>query len=100
MLVIANWPDTRAEHWAALLKARAIENQAYVVGVNRRGADPELSYVGGSMIVGPQGEVLAHAGSEETIVSAELELPPLLAYRREFPALQDMHDEAWYQKLR
>ena len=100
ILVIANWPDTRAEHWAALLKARAIENQAYVVGVNRRGTDPELSYAGGSMIVGPRGDVLAHAGSEETIVSAELELPPLLAYRREFPALQDMHDEAWYRKLR
>ncbi len=102
LLVIANWPDTRAEHWAALLRARAIENQAYVVGVNRCGADPELSYAGGSMIVGPRGDVLADAGikNEETIVSAGLELPPLLAYRREFPALQDMHDEAWYRRLR
>ena len=65
----ANWPNPRQAHWRALLIARAIENLAVVVGVNRTGHDPHLAYSGGSIIVGPSGEVLAEAGDEETIIS-------------------------------
>lgn len=92
-VVIANWPAPRAEHWTTLLRARAIENQACVVGVNRCGRDPENQYAGGSLIVGPRGEVLAEAGDSEGTVSAELDLPALLAYRREFPALSDIRSD-------
>jgi len=91
--VIASWPVTREQHWLTLLKARAIENQAYVAGVNRCGADPHLQYSGRSIILDPRGEVLAETGSEERTISAHLDLTALLNYRREFPALQDMRAE-------
>lgn len=91
--VIANWPAARQEHWMALLKARAIENQAYVIGVNRCGNDPNLAYTGRSQIVDPRGQILADAGEGECVIYAEVELGTLLAYRQEFPALADMRPE-------
>jgi predicted amidohydrolase len=93
MVVIANWPQPRESHWTTLLRARAIENQAYVIGVNRCGHDPKLTYSGRTMIVDPRGEALADAGSQETVLSADLNLSSLQEYRRQFPALQDMHPE-------
>ena len=93
LVVIANWPQPREAHWLALLRARAIENQAYVVGVNRAGRDPQLAYGGHSLIVGPRGETLAEAGSTAQTLTAELELAPLAAYRREFPALADIRPD-------
>ena len=64
-VVIANWPAARAGHWRTLLEARAIENQAAVVGVNRAGRDPHLEYSGGSAAFGAKGEKLAEMGEEE-----------------------------------
>jgi predicted amidohydrolase len=87
--VIANWPTARLDHWLTLLKARAIENQSYVIGVNRCGRDPNAEYPGRSQIISPRGEVLADAGGGEGVVRGELDLPELQAYRREFPVLQD-----------
>ena len=87
--VIANWPVTRIQHWVTLLQARAIENQAYVAGVNRCGNDPRYAYSGRTLIVSPRGEILTDAGDGEKVISAELDLPGLLAYRAEFPFLQD-----------
>ena len=89
--VIDNWPATRAAHWTALLRARAIENQAYVAGVNRCGNDPQHAYSGQTMIIDPQGKILAEANSEETTISAELDLKALVDYRHEFPVLRDIH---------
>lgn len=86
-VVIANWPVTRVDHWTTLLRARAIENLAYVVGVNRAGSDPHLSYPGASLIVGPKGEVLAQAGAEPCAIRADLDREALLQWRRDFPAL-------------
>jgi predicted amidohydrolase len=77
-------------HWTALLRARAIENQAYVVGVNRCGDDPRLKYSGKSVIFDPQGHSLAEAGPEEVVLQANLDLKELVDYRRKFPALADM----------
>jgi predicted amidohydrolase len=91
--VIASWPSLRESHWLALLKARAIENQAYVAGVNRCGTDPHLPYSGRTIILDPRGEVLAEAGSAESTINAQLDLPALLSYRREFPALRDMRPD-------
>ena len=91
MAVIANWPAKRVEHWITLLKARAIENQAYVIGVNRVGADPKLTYPGRSLIVDPHGDVLADAGDEETVISAPIDGSVVDSWRRDFPALRDMH---------
>jgi omega-amidase len=92
--VIANWPVMRIQHWVTLLQARAIENQAYVVGVNRCGDDPKLKYNGRSLIVNPHGEILADAGAGECVINAELDLKGLLAWRADFPALKDMRREA------
>ncbi len=88
--VIANWPITRIQHWVTLLQARAIENQAYVAGVNRTGRDPRYNYCGRSIIVNPHGEIIADAGLEEGVISADLDLAGLLTWRAEFPALRDM----------
>ena len=93
IVVIASWPAMRDDHWVTLLKARAIENQAYVVGVNRCGRDPKHYHSGRSVIYDPQGRVLADAGSEEGWIEAQLELQPLLDWRRSFPALDDMRQD-------
>jgi omega-amidase len=90
LLVIANWPAAREAHWLTLLAARAIENQAYVVGVNRCGRDPNAAYSGRSRILDPRGRVLAEAGGEPGVVEADLDLEDLRAYRREFPVLADV----------
>jgi len=89
-LVPANWPDSRSHHWRTLLRARAIENQAYVVGVNRVGADPKLSYSGDSVIVDPSGAALAEAqpGSEAVLV-ADVDPATVAEVRAAFPFLQD-----------
>jgi predicted amidohydrolase len=89
MVVIANWPSARVEHWITLLRARAIENQAYVIGVNRCGRDPELVYPGRSLVVDPQGNVLADAGDGEKVVTAELDPAVVASWREDFPALRD-----------
>jgi len=91
-VVIANWPTARIHHWTALLKARAIENQAFVVGVNRCGTDPTLTYTGGSIVVDPHGTVIADAGTEEGITVAKLDKKLLQTYRAEYPFLADMRD--------
>jgi omega-amidase len=90
--VIASWPIRRIAHWVTLLQSRAIENQAYVAGVNRCGTDPQFTYNGRSLIVSPRGEILADAGNGESIISTDLDLKELLAYRRELPFLADMRD--------
>lgn len=87
----ASWPQARQSHWRSLLIARAIENQAYVVAVNRVGSDPHLSFAGSSMIISPKGDVLAEAGDQPTVLSAELDLRAVREWRKEFPALSDIH---------
>jgi omega-amidase len=93
LAVIANWPAAREDHWLSLLKARAIENQAYVIGINRSGCDPNHSYSGRSQAINPRGEILSDAGSSQGWIQADLDLQELLSYRREFPALEDMRDD-------
>ncbi|MEM9478656.1 MAG: nitrilase-related carbon-nitrogen hydrolase [Verrucomicrobiota bacterium] len=89
-IVIANWPKTRHEHWTTLLRARAIENQAFVFACNRVGSDPALSYAGGSQIFDPQGKPRCPESSEEIILSAEINPTAVSQWRTEFPALADL----------
>lgn len=88
-VVIANWPGARHEHWRALLRARAIENQAVVLGVNRCGADPFLAYEGGSEAVGADGVSLGALAGETGVLSVEVSPEPVRAWRGEFPAWRD-----------
>jgi omega-amidase len=90
LAVIANWPNTREEHWITLLRARAIENQCYVVGVNRCGKDHIGVYSGRSMVVDPHGKMIVDAGGSEGIFSAEIDIPALKIYREKFPILSDV----------
>jgi omega-amidase len=90
LVIIANWPSVRASHWSALLVARAIENQAYVVGVNRVGQDPSLPYPGLTAVIDPQGNTLAQANDQQIVLHADLDRDALLRYRSEFPFLNDI----------
>jgi predicted amidohydrolase len=85
----ANWPASRREHWMTLLRARAIENQAYVVGVNRVGDGGRLHYCGDSMIIDPFGEIVARAGDTETVIVADVDPARVRSVRAEYPFLQD-----------
>lgn len=88
-VVIASWPDKRVAHWRTLLQARAIENQAYVLGVNRVGEDPAHRYTGRSMVVSPWGEILADGGEGEGLVRVAPDWEGLRDYRRKLPFLED-----------
>jgi len=92
-VVIANFPAKRTSHWLRLLQARAIENQAYVIGVNRIGSDPFYDYQGRSVIADPQGEIIADGGTVEATVSADLDLGLLRKYREGLPFLNDLRLE-------
>ena len=93
LVVIANWPTARAHHWSTLLRARAIENQAYVVGVNRCGRDPMLEYPGRTAIIDPSGNTLAEAGELEQLVAADVDAASLRTYRSKLPFLNDVRAE-------
>jgi predicted amidohydrolase len=88
-LVPANWPAARREHWMTLLRARAIENQAYVVGVNRVGSGGGIDYSGDSQIIDPLGDVLAAASRVETIVLGEVSTEHVAGVRDRFRFLPD-----------
>ncbi len=88
-VVVANWPAERAAHWSTLLRARAIENQAYVVGVNRVGEGGGVEHTGASAVIGPFGEVIAEAGAEEAIVLADLDAAAVAETRARYPFLAD-----------
>jgi omega-amidase len=92
-IVIANWPSPRIEHWTTLLKARAIENQSYVLGLNRTGSDPFLTYPGRSACFSPKGDLLADLGPEESILQVTLDPTTVSTWRSEFPVLNDMRSD-------
>lgn len=89
VLVIASWPEPRQAHWEALLKARAIENQCYVAGVNRVGRGGGHEFAGGSLILDPLGAVLARAKADETVITAEIDPERVSRVREDFPFLKD-----------
>lgn len=88
-VVVANWPASRRAHWQVLLRARAIENQAYVVGVNRVGRGGNLDYAGDSCVIDPLGEVLVRAAEVETVLLADVDSQRVSATRAKFPFLDD-----------
>lgn len=92
-LFVANWPAPRRQPWRTLLRARAIENLAYVIGVNRVGTDGnDLPYAGDSAVIDPVGEPLVELGTQEQLVTVSIEPAPLLAHRERFPAWMDADD--------
>lgn len=90
LLCVASWPDKRSFAWKSLLTARAIENQVYVMGVNRVGADPACNYTGDSFIADPYGNAVAQCESgTEGFCSVDMDMEELARFREKFPVLRD-----------
>lgn len=91
LLYVANWPQSRADVWKTLLRARAIENQAFVAGVNRIGVDGNLvAYSGNSQLIGPRGNVISEiTDHHKGIVTAGFSYSELQKFRTDFPVLND-----------
>lgn len=94
-IIPANWPSTRREHWLTLLRARAIESQAYVAGINRVGEGGGLTYSGDSVVFGPDGTQLTQILSEESVSVCEISSSEVARYRATFPALKDRRDDLY-----
>lgn len=94
-VVIANWPEPRREAWSTLLRARAIENQVFVLGVNRIGQGNGLSYTGDSALIGPLGEVHAQASGCEALVGGEVTHEEVADVRRRFSFLADRRPDVY-----
>lgn len=86
---VAAWPSARPTHWDYLSRARAIENQAFFIAANRAGSDGPFKFLGNSRIISPMGELLAEAGAGEEMITAELDLAQVEAFRRKVPSLAD-----------
>ncbi len=90
LVYVANWPEKRSTAWKTLLQARAIENQCYVVGVNRVGEDGNnIHYAGDSMIIDPLGEIIYHKANEEDVFTYTLQKEKLNEVREKFPFWKD-----------
>lgn len=101
--VIASWPASRRAHWRTLLQARAIETQSFLIGVNRCGTGGGLSYAGDSMVVAPDGTILADAGEKNGLTFAEIDPAQAAALRQSFPLRADRKPalyHALWQKYR
>ncbi|SKB02924.1 Predicted amidohydrolase [Prosthecobacter debontii] len=89
LIYIAAWPARRIQHWLTLLQARAIENQAYVLGVNRCGQEPQSTYCGRSALVDPHGVIVADASDGERILTCTISPQTVRNWRQDFPAVND-----------
>jgi len=90
VVVIANWPASRLEHWSTLLRARAIENQSMVIGVNRVGVDGNgLEYEKSTIVVQSDGDILRPRRSSRHFDIYEIDREQVLSNRKKFPTLRD-----------
>ncbi|WP_327368437.1 carbon-nitrogen family hydrolase [Streptomyces sp. NBC_01217] len=89
LIVAAGWPERRRAHWTLLARARAVENQSYVLAVGTAGTHAGIQQAGHSIVVDPWGEVLAEAGADEEVLSVEFDPSKVAATREQFPALKD-----------
>jgi predicted amidohydrolase len=91
VFVVANWPTSRKDHWLTLLKARAIENQCFVIGVNRTGISPQgLHFPGASTVFDPFGNEICRGSETEAAVIADIDVNEVIQIRKKFPFLEDM----------
>ena len=93
--VAASWPKSREQHWITLLKARAIENQCYVIGINRIGSGNGLQYNGASIFVSPSGEILNEVNSEEMLIIKDLEIEKIREIKDSFDIKKDRREKLY-----
>ena len=89
VILPAEWPHPRLEHWKILSRARAIENQCFFVAANAAGTQGRYTFCGHSAVIDPWGEAVAEAGEEETVLTATIDLDEVARVRERFPALKD-----------
>jgi len=97
VLIIASWPAARQRHWDILLPARAVENQLYIVGVNRVGEGGGHLFTGGSAIIDPAGDIVAHGGNGETLLVGEIDPQRVKQVRADMPFLKDRKSHSFYE---
>ncbi|MBS3985350.1 MAG: carbon-nitrogen family hydrolase [Selenomonadales bacterium] len=95
ILLVAQWPTARYEHWCTLTRARAIENQCFLLACNRVGGETHLEFNGGSMAIDPWGVILAEGSREEGVVTAEMNLNHINVARTRFPVLPDRRKDLY-----
>jgi omega-amidase len=95
----AEWPHPRLAHWQTLLRARAIENQMYIVACNRVGQSKDTEFCGHSCIIDPWGEVLVSSGEDEQLLMAEIDLDSVTAVRQTIPVFQDRRPAIYTQPI-
>ena len=95
MFIPAEWPQKRIDHWQLLLQARAIENQCFIVAVNRVGSDPNNVFNGHSMVIAPWGQVLLSGETREGIYYVNLDLEEVARVRKTIPVYQDRRTELY-----
>ena len=96
MLLCAEWPLARVAHWRTLLRARAIENQCFVAATNSCGETGGTVFGGHSMIIDPWGQIIAEAGEDECLVTAEIDLTEVQRVRRAIPVFEDRRPDAYF----
>ena len=94
--VAASWPKSREQHWITLLKARAIENQCYIIGINRVGLGDDLQYNGVSIFVSPSGEILNEINSEEMLIIQDLRMKEITQVKDSFDIKKDRREDLYY----
>lgn len=95
----AEWPHPRLEHWQTLIRARAIENQMYVVACNRVGQSKGIDFCGHSCVIDPWGEVLIEGGETESLLTVEIDLEKVTAVRRTIPIFKDRRPTIYAQPI-
>jgi len=93
----AEWPYPRLTHWQTLLRARAIENQMYMIACNRIGKSGDTRFFGHSCIIDPWGEIILEAGGDEELLTAEIEMDRVQQARSRIPVFEDRRPEAYQQ---
>ncbi len=99
VIIPANWPAKRSEHWKTLLRARAIENQIYVFAVNCFGDQNSQYYSGDSCVITPDGDVCASLSDQEGVIRYEF-IDNVEQYRKNFPVLKDRKDDLFFENLK
>lgn len=95
IIVAANWPAQRSSQWKLLLQARALENQSYVIGVNRVGAGNDIYYSGDSMLVDPEGQIMDILSGKAGIMIVDVDKDKVDGYRTDFPVKKDRQPELY-----
>lgn len=99
VFVPAAWPQNRIRFWELLIRARAAENQMYIIGINTFGTTPVDRYSGGSMIADPCGDVIQHASESEQLIFTDLDSQLVEMTRKSFPVMCDWKDTLWHDFL-